>query len=334
MYRYPKRRSRLISAFAAVLLFFAALSGWANAADAAPVNAEKLGIGQPAAAAEIAGWDIDIRFDGTGLPPGSGDAETGEVLFEAKCASCHGDFGQGEGRWPPLSGGFDSLLLQGSAGRPEKTIGSYWPYSPILFDYIRRAMPYTAPQSLSDDETYALSAFVLYLNDIVEDDFIANADSLTAINMPNRDNFFDDPRPDVHNTACMQNCLNAEELMLIESIEGITPLRDDNAPTTETPPTASAAPAASNKSVNENGKKIYMRACAVCHATGVAQAPITGADGKKDWQERLAVVGMDSLVNSALNGKGAMPPQKVIGLSAAEVKDAIQHMLELSNVDY
>jgi len=122
-----------------------------------------LHLGRKALDAEVAAWDIDIRPDGQGLPSGSGLASDGGEIYDAQCASCHGVFGEGEGRWPILAGGFDTL----SDDRPEKTIGSYWPYLSTVYDYVRRAMPFGNARSLSDDEVYALTAYLLYLNDLV-----------------------------------------------------------------------------------------------------------------------------------------------------------------------
>lgn len=169
---------------------------------------EDFGLGVTPTPEQIAGWDKDVRPDGTGLPPGRGTAEEGEPLYIEKCASCHGEFGEGLGRWPVLAGGFDSLTLQWPEGRPEKTVGSYWPYSSTLFDYIWRAMPFPEPKSLTPDEVYAIAAYVLYLNDIVEYNQELNQDNFASIVMPNRDNFVPDPRPDapVGVEPCMHDC--------------------------------------------------------------------------------------------------------------------------------
>ena len=150
------------------------------------------GIGRPATAAEIAGWNIDIGRDGSNLPKGSGSVARGRDVFAQQCASCHGDNGEG-GLGDRLVGG------QGTIGttKPIRTVGSYWPYAPTLFDYIRRAMPQNAPQSLSDEEVYALSAYILNLNGLVGADATLDAKSLAAIKMPNRDKFVGDARPDV-----------------------------------------------------------------------------------------------------------------------------------------
>ena len=164
------------------------------------------GIGRAATAAEIKGWDIDVRGDdGLGLPPGKGTVEQGEKLYLQQCASCHGEFGEGNGRWPELMGGHGSLKSED----PRKTIGSFWPYAPGVFDYVRRTMPFTAPQSLSDDETYAIVAYLLNINDLLPAGAELDAAKLRAIRMPNRDGFLHgDPRPDVvaKGEPCMTNC--------------------------------------------------------------------------------------------------------------------------------
>lgn len=149
-----------------------------------------LHLGRQALEEEVAAWDIDIRPDGAGLPTGSGDALAGEELYEINCASCHGSFGEGTGRWPILAGGDDTLTDE----RPEKTIGSYWPYLSTVFDYVRRAMPFGNARSLSDDDVYAITAYLLYLNDLAEEDFVLNAENLALIRLPNEPNFIADNR--------------------------------------------------------------------------------------------------------------------------------------------
>jgi cytochrome c len=150
------------------------------------------GIGRPATPAEIAGWNIDIGRDGSNLPKGRGSVSRGREVFAEQCASCHGEKGEG-GLGDRLAGG------QGTIGtaKPIRTVGSYWPYAPTLFDYIRRAMPQNAPQSLSDEDVYAVSAYVLNLNGLVGADATLDAKSLAAVKMPNRDRFVGDARPDV-----------------------------------------------------------------------------------------------------------------------------------------
>jgi S-disulfanyl-L-cysteine oxidoreductase SoxD len=155
--------------------------------------ADRYGIGRAATPAEIAGWNIDIGRDGSNLPPGSGSVERGRVVFSEQCVACHGDSGQG-GVGDRLVGGQGTLATP----KPIRTVGSYWPYASTLFDYIRRAMPQNAPQSLSNEDVYAVSAYILSLNGIVPADAVLDAKTLAAIKMPNRDGFVSDPRPDVH----------------------------------------------------------------------------------------------------------------------------------------
>jgi S-disulfanyl-L-cysteine oxidoreductase SoxD len=165
-----------------------ALATLASAADGG-----SLGIGHVATPAEIAGWDIDVRADGHGLPPGCGSVRDGEKIFAETCASCHGAKGEGKPA-DRLVGGFGTL----ATSKPVRTVGSYWPYATTLFDYIRRAMPFNAPQSLTADQIYAVSAYILYLNNIVTEDTVLDAASLPRVRMPNRDGFTSqDPRPDV-----------------------------------------------------------------------------------------------------------------------------------------
>src|SRR3979490_50617 len=159
------------------------------------------GRGRPATAAEVAGWNIDIDRDGSNLPPGSGRVSHGHEVFDQQCASCHGAKGEG-GVGDRLVGGQGTLATP----KPVRTVGSYWPYAPTLFDYIRRAMPQNAPQSLSNDDVYAVSAYILSLNGLLPANATLDAKSLAAIKMPNRNMFVGDPRPDVKTPECMSGC--------------------------------------------------------------------------------------------------------------------------------
>jgi S-disulfanyl-L-cysteine oxidoreductase SoxD len=180
-----------------IAAFVVMMSAWATCAMAQ----SPYGIGRIATPAEIAGWNIDIGRDGSGLPTGSGTVAHGREVFEQQCVACHGDKGKG-GVGDKLVGGQGSL----ATANPVRTVGSYWPYAPTLFDYIRRAMPQNAPQSLSNDDVYAVSAYILNLNGLLPTDATLDAKSLAAIKMPNRDGFVSDPRPDVKNTSCMSGC--------------------------------------------------------------------------------------------------------------------------------
>jgi S-disulfanyl-L-cysteine oxidoreductase SoxD len=164
--------------------------GWQSLSGNTESRAAIDAIGTPVNATDIAAWNIDVAPDGHGLPPGSGDVATGARIFATKCAACHGAKGEGV-IGDRLTGGRGTL----ASANPVRTVGSYWPYATTLFDYIRRAMPYNAPQSLSADEVYALSAWILNQNGIVPEDTRLDAHSLAAIRMPNRDGFVGDPRP-------------------------------------------------------------------------------------------------------------------------------------------
>ena len=159
------------------------------------------GIGRPATPAEIAGWNIDVDRYGNDLPPGSGTVSHGREVFDQQCAACHGATGEG-GLGDKLVGGQGTLATP----KPVRTVGSYWPYAPTLFDYIRRAMPQNAPQSLSNEDVYAVSAYILNLNGLMPADATLDAKTLSAVKMPNRSMFVGDPRPDVKNRECMTGC--------------------------------------------------------------------------------------------------------------------------------
>jgi cytochrome c len=136
-------------------------------------------------------WDIDVRPDGKGLPPGSGTAARGKQVFADNCAVCHGDNGVG-GIKDRLAGGQGTL----TSDAPVKTVGRYWPYATTLFDYIHRAMPYQAPGSPSNDDTYAVAAYILSLNDILPADGKLDRDTRPKVRMPNRDGFVPEPEFD------------------------------------------------------------------------------------------------------------------------------------------
>jgi mono/diheme cytochrome c family protein len=148
----------------------------------APVK--RLGLGQAATPEQIRGWDIDVRADGTGLPPGSGSVAQGRAIYETRCLACHGANGE-KGTAPRLAGGQGTLATKA----PVLTVGSYWPYATTLYDYIHRAMPLDSPQSLTPNEVYAVTAYTLHLNGIVKADAVLDATALAAIRMPNRNGF-------------------------------------------------------------------------------------------------------------------------------------------------
>ena len=157
---------------------------------ATPALAQVPQFGQPIAPADIALWDISIGPDGAGLPPGRGTATQGEAVYVAKCQACHGEKGAGKPN-DVLVGGVGSL----APGKPPvRTVGSYWPYATTLFDYVRRAMPFNESKSMTNEEAYAVSAYILNLNGIVGADEVLDAQSLPKVSMPNRDGFIRFPR--------------------------------------------------------------------------------------------------------------------------------------------
>ena len=167
----------------------------------------KYNIGKIATKIEIAGWDIDVRPDGVGAPKGSGNAIDGEEIYVNRCAACHGDFGEGVDRWPALVGGDGTL----ASHDPEKTTGSYWPYASTIFDYVYRSMPFGEAQTLTHDETYKIVAYLLNMNEIIDENFVLSEKNIGKIKMPNASGFsLPDPRPDVtkykDGQPCMKNC--------------------------------------------------------------------------------------------------------------------------------
>lgn len=159
-------------------------------------RSSKYGVGQPATPEQIRGLGLAIAPDGTGLPEGSGTAAAGREVYMASCARCHGDKGAGD-VGPVLVGGQGTL----KSAKPLKTVGSFWPYSTTLWDYINRAMPFDQPGALKPAEVYAVVAYILNLNGIIAENQVIDANSLPKVKMPNRDGFVADPRPDVGKKA-------------------------------------------------------------------------------------------------------------------------------------
>jgi len=255
---------------------------------AVPAMAQTLGLGRAALPEEIAAWDVAVLPDGTGLPVGSGDVETGEEVFAEACASCHGDFAEGIDSWPVLAGGIGTL----TDPRPVKTIGSYWPYLSTVFDYVHRSMPFGGAQTISADETYAITAFLLYSNGLVDDDFVLSNENFTEIVLPNANGFRPDDRPEVEyplfsGEPCMTDCATGAPQVTKRAVElGVTPmdangkpagtlpdLRSAMATTTDAPAQEAAAEApaetvaAVDPALIEAGQKVF-RQCAACHKVG------------------------------------------------------------------
>lgn len=207
-------RSKLLLASAAVALALAACAtpttrtvmginlGATGAHDVQPLP-DKPRFGQPISEADLATWNIDIRTsDGRGLPAGRGTVAEGQKIYQAKCVACHGEAAKGGSMYGTMVGGIGSFKTNARVLTP----GSMYPYAPILFDYIRRTMPMDAPQTLSTNEVYALSAYLLNLNGLIPANAVMDQNSLPKVQMPNRDGFIVDDRPDVKAVRCMSNC--------------------------------------------------------------------------------------------------------------------------------
>lgn len=277
----------------------AAVQGGTSLTTPAPIRAGTLGLGRAAHPAEIAAWDVDVLPDGRGLPEGSGDAITGEEVFYDYCASCHGDFAEGVDNWPVLAGGFDTLADKD----PVKTVGSYWPYLSTVFDYVNRSMPFGGAGTLTADETYAIVAYILYSNDMVDEDFVLSRDTFMDVQMHNADGFIVDDRADVEYTSwraepCMENCKDEVEITMrsvflvetppeggsesvmnhatIDDLPSFTangpsfiPAAAPKSTEASAPETTQVAAASDGADLLKHGEKVF-RKCSACHAVGDA----------------------------------------------------------------
>jgi cytochrome c len=298
---------------------------------------------------EEAAWDVDVMPDGTGLPEGSGSVEDGDELYEEKCAMCHGDFGSGgkgsRSTYPKLAGGdFESLKNQRTtdgADGPSRVIGSYWPYPSTLFWYIKTGMPFPHPKSLTNDEVYAITAYLLSINEIeidgeeLDDEYVLNREKFLKINMPNKDGFIpkiDGPKGpanvkaflgDTKNygngTRCMTGCLDGKKpniKRIASEIKDFEPPMSVERDFKEAETAGAVHP----------GQKTYESKCAVCHATDAMGAPVAG--DKASWETRLKN-GKDALYASGIKGINAMPPKGgAMDLSDDEFKAAVDFMID------
>lgn len=246
---------------------------------AAPVVAGQYGLGRPALPEEIAAWDLDVAPDGTGLPAGSGDVFTGEEVFADKCAICHGDFAEGVDNWPKLAGGDGTLADKD----PLKTVGSYWPYLSTVWDYVNRSMPFGDAQSLEPDEVYAIVAYILYSNDLVDDEFTLSNENFLDVEMPNAAGFIIDDRESAeahfwNAEPCMSDCKSNVEITMRAAVLDVTPEETVEEAAVVTPAAAEVtepepveeAPVetvALDPALVASGEKVFKK-CKSCHQVG------------------------------------------------------------------
>jgi len=304
---------------------------------------------------ELKAWNKDVMADGTGLPDGYGYVDEGEILYEAQCLSCHGDFGSGGGGYPALSAGRakdmqrtlkNNRWLNPTAEGPSRVFGSYWPVASTMFWYIRDAMPHTKSKTLSNDETYSLVAYMLYINgmkvngEIVNETFKLDRDKFLKINMPNRNGFV----PDIdgpnglenvrdffaqpqnfggirlsHNEEpCMQNCQQTDNIARIDG--GITDFEPPMSIVRDLPPKKND-PA---HKVIFDVKGAYDNNCAMCHESGVAPP----AGDKAGWAKFMEK-GLAEVIKNGLEGTNmGMPAKGGSSLSDDEFKQVVEFMLK------
>ncbi|MEA3315209.1 MAG: c-type cytochrome [Campylobacterota bacterium] len=336
-------------------------------------NVKEFGHFREATKKEITAWNIDVMPDGTGLPEfdmkhgevvlengkpkkAEGSIEWGNELYDAQCAMCHGDFGSGgQGGYPALSGGdIESLTLQlqnpadEEPGQepPSRKIGSYWPYASTLFWYIQDAMPFPHPKSLTNSETYAISAYLLMENGItidgeeMDEEFVMDKEQFMKIVMPNAKGFYpnvdtpENPKQGVENmtnylanidnygngTRCMTDCIKGE----------VPVLRIKNELTEMTPPASTVRdlPVVKETGAVHPGKAGYDASCSACHANAAIGAPVVG--DAEAWAEVMEK-GLDTVYDNGINGLNAMPPKGGnMDLSDEETKVIIDYMIEAS----
>ncbi len=297
-------------------------------------SGKNFSLGKKASKATLKAWDTNTRPDGKGLPSGKMSVEQGAKVFSAKCATCHGDFGEGVDRFPVLAGGIGTLTLHPKTGGdpgPLKTIGSYAPYIAPFFWYIQTAMPLSAPKSLSDSEVYGILGYILQLNEIqvngkdIEDSTIIDKKFIMSVHLPNEKGFeYNNLRkPDTHNTRCMKNCIKPSKMVVMHIKTDATDVK---------PPFGKGryyfGGEESKKSTADTGKTIYENTCAGCHDSGIAGAPVFG--NKAAWAH-VTKENLKEVLEHAIKGFNAMPPKGGDStLTDEDVKSTVKYMLEKS----
>ena len=308
-------------------------------------------LGRPATPDEIKAWDIDVMPDGTGLPEGKGTVEDGDSIYEEKCASCHFDFGTGGAGYPALQKGnayegqqsLTNQRVDGNDEGPLRVFGTYWPQASTLWWYIKTGMPHPAPLSLTDDEVYALCAYIISINELkidgeeLDDEYELTREKFLKLEMPNKDGFvpkidgknglentrkyFNDFSNYGNGTRCMKNCFDGEPKIARIQGAGISDYQPPLSSKKELPPKKEGAGA------EHPGKKAYEASCSVCHATDAMGAPAVG--DKKAW-EAVLKQGIDKVYDNAINGKGGMPPKGGASLSDDKIKEIVDYMVGAS----
>lgn len=331
-------------------------------------------IGRAVTQKEITAWNVDVRPDGTGLPEfdmkngevvlgddgkpkkAEGSVEDGAELYDKHCVMCHGDFGTGGKGYPRLAGGTkESLKIQRlnpadenpNPDTPIRTIGSYWPYASTLYWYIQDSMPFPHPKSLTNSETYALTAYLLSVNGIqyegedLEDEFVLDKEKMKKIVMPNHDGFYPevdttDPREGVKNmtallsnpkiygtgTRCMKDCVKEDISSLLLKIEN-----DLTANANQPVSTVRDLPKTEDKGTISFAQKTYEETCVTCHGNPAIGAPVLG---DKDAWSKVMAKGIDKVYHNGINGINSMPPKGGIDLTDEKMKEVIDYMINSS----
>ena len=309
--------------------------------------------GRTPTANELTAWDTDVTHI-KAPPPGSGSVEEGEELYEAQCVMCHGDFGSGGGGYPSLSKGAGADLKSSltnqrfdpDADGPVRVFGSYWPQVSTMWWYIKDGMPHPKTKSLSVDETYALTAYMININELevdgeqTDDEFVLNQDNFVKIVMPNVDGFepkiqgpegVENVRAYYQNPAnfgaqkvnpaerCMTDCLEptAKEVRIAGT--GISDFL---------PPISTVRDLPKEEGAVVPGKADYEASCAVCHGAAGMGAPVVGDKGS--WATMLATRGNEKILANAIDGVGGMPPKGGTDFSDAKMKEVVDYMINAS----
>jgi cytochrome c len=312
--------------------------------------------GRTPTANEIKAWDKDVMADGTGLPEGEGSVEDGEAVYEAKCVSCHGDFGSGSGSYPALSKG-NAVELQKTlknqrvnpdADGPVRVFGSYWPQASTLWWYIRDGMPHPMSKTLTDNEVYALTAYILYTNEMsidgeeVDEEYVLDREKFLKIKMPNVDGF----EPNIAGANSLPGVRAYYANPLNFGIAKVKPadrcMKDCQKPTAKVtriqnggiseflPPMSVVRDLPVVEEVvnpQDEIKKIYEDSCKMCHGTDGMGAPVVG--DKPVWA-KVTDKGIATVYSNGINGINGMPPKGGADLSEDKFKSIVDYMIKES----